>query len=128
MSDSYQAVYDAVRSRLHGDFVGAVESAARMAFEGFSYVPQHMQQEVYSVSHEMQRPSVLFRPTLSADGDQWCAAYGEDAMSGIVAFGDTPDAAMRAFDLAWTKERTPAANVKARIESSARDARMGDAA
>ena len=126
--DSYQAVYDAVRSRINGDFVGAVESAARLCFEGMSYVPQHMQQEVYAVSGEMTRPSVLFKPQLMADGDQWCAAYGEDAMSGIVAFGDTPDAAMRAFDLAWTKERTPAANVKARIESSARDPRMGDAA
>ena len=90
MSDSYQAVYDAVRSRINGDFVGAVESAARLCFEGFSYVPQHMQQQVYAVSDEQTRPSVLFKPQLTADGSQWCVAYGEDAMNGIVAFGETP--------------------------------------
>ena len=107
--DSYQAVYDAVRSRISGDFVGAVESAARLCFEGMSYVPQHMQQEVYAVSGEMTRPSVLFKPQLMADGDQWCALFGDDLRSGVAGFGDTPDAAMRAFDQAWLKDKTPAA-------------------
>lgn len=114
MSDSYQAVYDAVRSRICGDFVGAVESAARLCFEGFSYIPQHAQQQIYAVSHEHMRPSVLFKPELSVDGTKWCAAYGQNAHSGIIAFGDTPDEAMRAFDEAWTKEKTPSAAYYAR--------------
>lgn len=114
MSDSYQAVYDAVRSRISGDFVGAVESAARLCFEGFSYVPQHMQQQVYAVSHEQMRPSVLFAPKLMADGDQWMALYGPDLALGVAGFGVTPDAAMRAFDQAWLHGKTPAAAIAER--------------
>jgi hypothetical protein len=50
---------------------------------------------------EQTRPSVLYRPTLkrvvSVAGERWVATCGD-----LVAFGDSPDAAMRAFDAAWT--------------------------
>lgn len=59
---------------------------------------------------ERRRPSVLYRPTLSADGTKWCALFGDDLASGVAGFGDTPEDAMRAFDAAWHKERTPAAS------------------
>ena len=55
------------------------------------------------------RPSTLYRPTLSADGDQWCALLGANLAEGVAGFGDTPDLAMIAFDKAFYTERTPAA-------------------
>lgn len=48
-----------------------------------------------------QRPSVLYRPSLYPDGDQWCALYGANLQEGVAGFGDTPAAAMAAFDVAW---------------------------
>ena len=110
MSDNHQAVYDAVRSRFSScDPQAAVYEAANVQLGGFSFLPQHIQQEVYRVSEEMTRPSVLFRPHLSADGTMWRALFGADLAVGIAGFGETPDAAMRAFDEAWLKANTPAA-------------------
>lgn len=53
------------------------------------------------IAYEAMRPSVLYRPRLSVDGDQWCALYGDDLQSGVAGFGDSPDAAMRDFDTEW---------------------------
>jgi hypothetical protein len=50
---------------------------------------------------ETQRPSVLFRPRLFIDGNYWCALFGENLQDGVGAFGESPDAAMRAFDDMW---------------------------
>jgi hypothetical protein len=50
---------------------------------------------------EYQRPSVLYRPTLSVDGDQWCARYGPNLQEGVAGFGYSPELACRAFDAAW---------------------------
>lgn len=92
---SYQAVYDAVN----------------LNFSGASYLWQHAQQEIYAVSGEMQRPSVLYRPSISMDGSKWCALYGEDLMQGVAGFGDTPAEAMADFDKNWLKQRTPASQL-----------------
>jgi hypothetical protein len=46
-------------------------------------------------------PSVLYRPALSKDGNQWCALYGENLQDGVAGFGDTPEQAMADFDRAW---------------------------
>ena len=56
---------------------------------------------------ERQRPSVLFSPTLTRDGNQWCALYGENLMEGVAGFGDTPAKAMWEFDAAWMNETIP---------------------
>ena len=69
----------------------AIERVARDAFD-ISYVKQLMQQEVAAVGYEWQRPSVVFRPTLSIDGTMWCALLGEDLMAGVAGFGETPAA------------------------------------
>lgn len=109
MADSYQAIYDAVRSRIYGgDISNIADRSLRDAFDMGNFRDIAIQ-EAIAVSHEQQRPSVLFRPTLNADGDQWCALYGEDLMTGVSGFGETPDAAMREFDKAWWKGRTPKA-------------------
>jgi hypothetical protein len=58
---------------------------------------------VRSCLDEMQRPSILLRPKIRIDGDQWCALYGEDLQDGVAGFGDSPDSAMRDFDKEWVK-------------------------
>lgn len=117
MSDSYQAIYDAVRSRISGGNIGdAVRDVAFQAFD-ISNMTAYLQQEFCSAAYEMQRPSVVFKPTLSVDGDMWCALLGTDLVTGLAAFGETPAAAMLAFDKAFREERTPAAAKQARIDN-----------
>lgn len=106
MTDTYQAVYDAVRSKLHGCDVGsAMQEAVHSNFSGASHLWQHAQQEIYAVSNALQRPSVLYRPWISVDGNKWCALYGDDLAHGVAGFGDTPAEAMADFDKAWTTQK-----------------------
>ncbi len=114
MSDSYQAIFDATRSKIGSANAGdAIERAAREAFD-ISHIKPHLQQEIYVVSHAMQRPSVLYRPRLAADGTKWCALFGDDLATSVAGFGDTPAEAMADFDRAWANELTPAAALQAR--------------
>ena len=102
MSD-YQAVYDAVRSRFHCSLDGGeiANSIASMFFPA----SQQAVQAQYDAQHaeaERVRPSVLFRPRIGIDGSQWLAIYGENIQDGVCGCGDSPDAAMRNFDRAWS--------------------------
>jgi hypothetical protein len=107
----YQAVYDAVRSRISPcDASSVLSEAARQAFD-ISYAREIVQQEMCIAASQAARPSVLYRPTLSADGDRWCALLGDDLQTGVAGFGETPAAAMAAFDQAFFKERTPASRL-----------------
>lgn len=53
---------------------------------------------------EYQRPCVVFKPTLSKDGNMWCALFGDNLQEGVAGFGETPQAAMWAFDQAWANK------------------------
>lgn len=107
--DSYQPIYDAVRSRISGGNIGdVVAEACRQAFD-ISHTRAILQEQFCSTAMEMARPSVLFKPTLSVDGDKWCALLGENLQEGVAGFGDTPAGAMIAFDQAFYKEKTPSA-------------------
>lgn len=66
-------------------------------------------QEANITEQARRAPHVLMRPSLMADGTMWCALYGENLQEGIAGFGETPEKAMEAFDIAWCKGRTPAA-------------------
>jgi hypothetical protein len=57
------------------------------------------------------------RPTLSADGTMWCALYGDNLQEGVAGFGETPEEAMLAFDLAWFTQKTPEAIRKSSVAS-----------
>jgi hypothetical protein len=104
-----QEIYDAVRSRISGGDIGAaVQEVARQAFD-ISWPVEFVKQEFLNAAMEAQRPSVLYRPELMVDGDQWCVLLGADLQAGVAGFGDTPAAAMAAFDQAFWKETTPAA-------------------
>lgn len=106
MSDTYQAVYDAVRSRFSGCDVGsAVESAIQRAGIG-DYARQAFS-SIDQAGVEMQAPSVLYRPKLSIDGDQWCALYGDNLQEGVCGFGTSPNRAMQDFDRNWLKDLKP---------------------
>jgi hypothetical protein len=104
-----QEVYDAVRSRISGGDVGqAVRDVAFQAFD-ISFDKQIVRDALCAAAWEMQRPSVLHRPEISADGTSWCALLGDNLQVGVSGFGDTPAEAMAAFDEAFWKGRTPTA-------------------
>ena len=102
--DTYQPIFDAVRSRIfNGDIGFAVENAIRDA-----NLAHYVEQAACSIAENVARvidayaaPSAVYRPSLKMDGDQWCALYGDNLQDGIAGFGDTPAAAMREFDKAW---------------------------
>lgn len=99
MSDSYQAIYDAVRSRISGGNISdAVEQAIRDAQLGDSAlsVVRSIQDAVSCYTDA----SAIYRPTLSQDGNAWLAIYG-DLPTGVVGCGDTPAQAMADFNRAW---------------------------
>ncbi len=106
MSDNYQAVYDAVRSRMSGCDVGQVVAEVARQCWDMSFMIPVLQQEIILQHAEHARPCAVFRPALTMDGNQWCALYGANLHDGIAGFGDTPDAAMRAFDQAWISEKS----------------------
>lgn len=60
-------------------------------------------QESWGAASDRRRPSVLFTPRLSIDGNQWCALYGENLQDGVAGFGDSPDETMKDFDKEWNK-------------------------
>lgn len=79
----------------------ALDQIARYA------MPSYFKRTDGSSTLEADRPSVLFRPTISLDGDQYCALYGEDLMAGCAGFGFTIEAAMRDFDKNWREQKAP---------------------
>ena len=101
MGENYQAVYDAVRSRftfnpndLISEFCGRNDMSMSIEL---------VKQEFVSVALEMQRPSVVYRPALKQDGNQWCAMYGDCISDSVCAFGPSPRIAMEEFDKEWNK-------------------------
>lgn len=102
--DSYQAIYDAVRSRISGGNISeTVREAVRTSFDISQQVPVVAQQFTIA-AYEMQRPSVLFRPRIFIDGTDWCALYGDNLQDGVAGFGATPEAAMTNFDENWRNQ------------------------
>lgn len=98
--DTYQAVYDAVRSRIsNADIGAAVESVMREASIG--HYAMMAGERIRETLSEYERPSAVYRPKLTRDGTQWCALFGDDLQSGVAGFGDSPAKAMSAFDAAW---------------------------
>ena len=50
--------------------------------------------------------AVVLGARIFQDGNEWCVLYGEDLMSGIAAFGDTPEKAIAAFEVAMSAPAT----------------------
>jgi hypothetical protein len=97
MSD-YQAIYDAVRSRISGGNVGEiVADACRNAFD-ISHMKAMLQQDFSIAAAEMARPCVLFKPEIKLDRGVWEVVLGD-----IYASGITPAQAMSNFDQVFYK-------------------------
>ena len=104
MSNTYQAIFDAVRSKIsNGDIGHAVEEALRNANISHYAEQAHLAiaQSAQDVANSSTRAHVLMRPRIYLDGNQWCALYGENVQDGVAGFGDSPEKAMAAFDAAW---------------------------
>ena len=98
--ETYQAIYDAVRSKISG---GDINEAVERAFSdsGFSH---HARQAMFAFTEAgiaQQEPSVLYKPKLFLDGNLYCALYGENLIDGCAGFGKTPKKAMDDFNKNW---------------------------
>lgn len=116
--ETYQAIYDAVRSKIQG---GSVTDAIEQAFRdsGLSHYTQQASsrfiEEISDVASEHTRPSVLMRPKIYIDGDEWCALYGENLQDGVAGFGISPQKAMSDFDREWRSDKQALAPTKETI-------------
>ena len=63
-----------------------------------------IKQEQFLAAQDQRKPSVLFRPSIYIDGNQWCALYGKNIQCGVSGFGDSPAEAMEDFDKNWYKK------------------------
>jgi len=61
-------------------------------------------QAIREVVSNYDLPSVIFRPSLKVDGNQWCALYGDNLQDGVAGFGDSPANALHNFDQNWFKK------------------------
>jgi hypothetical protein len=103
MSDTYQAVYDAARSRMsNGDIGNAVEQALRDA--NISHYAAAVAESIQQAVAGYTEPSVVYRPSLYIDGNQWCALYGENLQKGVAGFGLSPALAIADFNVKWYTE------------------------
>ena len=94
--DDYQAVYDAVRSRISDVNIGtSFESVLR---ECFGMADHRIQCAMEDIKYEYCRPCYVLKPKISIDGDQWCALYGQNLQDGIAGFGDSVAEAFSDFD------------------------------
>jgi hypothetical protein len=101
--ENYQAIYDAVRSRFSSFGSSRLIQEIASQFD-ISMARSQITEEFRMVAVEHQRPSVLFRPKLSVDGNQWCALYGDNLQDGVAGFGDSPAKAMQDFDNNWLRD------------------------
>jgi len=105
---TYQAIYDAIRSKVQG---GSVDDAIQSAIRDMNlphYIDMAME-EVKNAGIENQRWCVILRPKLLIDGDMWCALYGDNLQDGVCGFGSSPSIAMEEFDKAFNIKITPKA-------------------
>lgn len=100
MSDSYQAIYDAVRSRIQSADVAAI-LREHIHLDG-SWAIEQIKQAFQEAAGNIGSPSAVYRPHISKDGSQWCVFYGHDGV-GVRGFGKSPALAMADFDRNWFK-------------------------
>lgn len=103
--DSYQAIYDAVRSKISGgDVSQAMESVLQNCF---GMAGHRIECAMQDIVYEQTRPFVLHKPEMSIDGNQYCFLYGKSIQEGCAGFGDSPANAARDFDKNWHRPLSP---------------------
>lgn len=83
------------------------EEYQSMAANAICHAAQQAGYEWQVAAQHYTSPSVVWKPKLSIDGDQWCALFGDDLQSGVAGFGASPQEAMWDFDKAWSRKLTP---------------------
>jgi hypothetical protein len=73
----------------------------QMAVDAISHAANMAREEVRIIAAEYARPSVVWKPKLYVDGNQWCALLGDNLQDGVAGFGDSPAEAMWDFDKQW---------------------------
>lgn len=66
-----------------------------------NYLEQELLEKQILVAETLIEPSCLYKPTITKDGNQFCALLGEDIQSGVCGFGDSPAEAFKDFDKSW---------------------------
>ena len=84
------------------DYKGASDRSNidQMLFQAACYEANAAEAK-YDAALQQKRPFILLRPSIKLDGDAWCVLLGESIQEGVCGFGDTPEKAALAFDLAW---------------------------
>jgi hypothetical protein len=54
---------------------------------------------------EYERPSTVYKPKLTLDGNVWIACLGDNLQEGVVGCGDSPASAMANFDYVWYRKQ-----------------------
>ena len=80
------------------------ETYQSMAANAIVNAAEKASYEIQVAAAHYTSPSVVWRPKLIRDGNQWCALHGDDLQSGVAGFGDSPQAAMFDFDKEWCKK------------------------
>ncbi len=76
----------------------------RMVAETIMHNDTMHKEERRMALYDANAPSVLYRPKLSIDGNQWCALYGDNLQDGVAGFGTSPEKAMKDFNKHWLVE------------------------
>ena len=56
---------------------------------------------LYEATRQLSSPARNFGARIFLDGSKWCCLLGDDIMSGVVGFGDTPEKAVLEFNRVW---------------------------
>lgn len=106
MTDSYQPIYDATRSRIGScDAERAIRDACSL--DG-SFAIDRVRIAFEEAAYNLATPSAIYRPRIAIDGSKWCALYGDNMREGVAGFGDSPAQAMADFDRNWNAKLEPA--------------------
>lgn len=79
---------------------------SELAEQAVCFAAEQVANRFCELASSIDRPSVIFRPKLSMDGNKWIALYGDNLQVGVVGVGESPGEAMYHFDLAWGKRVT----------------------
>lgn len=95
--NNYQAVYDAVRSKMSYLSTSVLIDRIASCFDFSCQISAMFE----SIECESIRPCVMMKPKISIDGNRWCVLYGDNLQDGVAGFGDSPAKAMIDFDRNW---------------------------
>lgn len=93
--DTYQPIYDAVRSKIHnGDIGSAVRDA--LGNTDISFQVNQVKNRAIEAIAQYDTPFIIYKGKLDKRGSEWCANFGD-----IAGWGRSPAEAVEAFNKNW---------------------------